>query len=503
MARLRDNVIAGYVGHAWVALMGLAFVPAYLHALGPDAYGIVGFMLSLQALSLLLDLGANVHVSREIAQRSTLANPGPGLGRLLRSFESLAWSIALVLGLGLAFASAPLADGWLQPGAIPRADLVQALVLCAAVVAASWPGSLYSAALVGMEQQPRLNALVVVFSTLRYAGVLPLLWFTDTGLSGFLLWQAAAALAQTLATAWLAWLSLPPGARPASPHWDEIGGGLRFAMGAFAALSLGLVFSQLDKLVVSRMLPLADLGVYAVAAAIGAGLGRLVMPVFSATYPRFGRLLAAGDEAACTELFRLAGQLVAVLTGAAAAVACVFGQYLLHLWTGDAALAERLHVPLALLMLGAHANALLSVPFALQLATGVTRPALVLNLVLVIASLPAFVIATRSQGLAGTAAVWALANLAALPTMAWLMRRHLPRGETVRWMWRGVLMPGLGSAIPMWLVLAFGQLWPGLPMFPVLLVACSASFVCAVMFAPDLRAWVIASLLSRSVPWGT
>lgn len=501
MARLRDNVLAGYVGNAWVALMGLAFVPIYLRELGPAAYGVVGFMLSLQALSLLLDLGANVHVSREMAHRSVEANPGPTLGRLLRSFEVLAWSVALALGLLLALASGPIASGWLQAGDLDDAELVVALWLCAGVVAAGWPGSLYAAALVGLEQQPRLNAALVLFSTLRYAGALPLLWFTPAGLWAFLAWQAVASLGQTLATAWLAWRSLPTGARPARANPIEILKGMRFALGAFAAISLGLVFSQLDKLVISRLLPLSELGVYAVAAAISAGLGRLVMPVFSASYPRFGKLRAVVDEASRVRLFRMATQLVAVLTGSATAVLVGFGEDILRLWTGDAALAASLHRPLAWLVVGAHANALLAVPFALQLAAGDTRPALGVNLALVLLSLPAFVIATRWHGLEGAAAIWCLANLGALPAMALLMRQHLPKGEVLLWVRRGVLAPALGALTPVLPVLGMAVAWPNLPVAAQLGAAGVASFAGAIILAPDLRNWTLSSLRQRSARW--
>lgn len=503
MARLRDNVLAGYVGNVWIALMGLAFVPIYVRELGPAAYGVVGFMLSLQALSLLLDLGANVHVSREMSLRSVQTSPGPALGRLLRSFEALAWGIALALGFVLFLASGPIARGWLQPDAITEAELVPALWLCAAVVSAGWPGSLYAAALVGLEQQPRLNVIVVVFSTLRFAGVLPLLWFADVGLWGFLAWHAITSFAQTVATGLLAWRSLPPDARQATPQLSEIRSGLRFALGAFTAISLGLLFSQLDKLAISRLLPLSELGVYAVAAAISAGMGRLVMPVFSASYPRFGKLIAREDEKQRIELFRIAAQMVAVLTGSATAVLLGFGQDILHLWTGDAALAERLHHPLAWLVGGAFANALIAVPFALQLAAGDTRPAVAVNLALVLLSPPAFIAATSAHGLEGAAAVWCVANIAAMPATAWLMRRHLPQGEMMIWLRRSVIAPSLGAFTPMLLLLASREALTGISVAAKVPLAVLASLACAALFAPELRRWILASYARRSVGMGS
>jgi len=43
----RRNVIASYLGQAWVALMGLAFIPIYIRYLGIEAWGVMGLFAVL------------------------------------------------------------------------------------------------------------------------------------------------------------------------------------------------------------------------------------------------------------------------------------------------------------------------------------------------------------------------------------------------------------------------------------------------------------------------
>jgi len=47
---LRRNVLAGLINSTWTVLLGLAVVPMYLKYLGIEAYGLIVFFMTLQAL---------------------------------------------------------------------------------------------------------------------------------------------------------------------------------------------------------------------------------------------------------------------------------------------------------------------------------------------------------------------------------------------------------------------------------------------------------------------
>ena len=42
MSQLQRNVVANYAGGIWTALMGILFVPIYIHRAVIEAYGLVG-----------------------------------------------------------------------------------------------------------------------------------------------------------------------------------------------------------------------------------------------------------------------------------------------------------------------------------------------------------------------------------------------------------------------------------------------------------------------------
>ena len=73
---IKINIAANFFASIWTALMSLAFIPYYIKLMGMESYGLVGFMASIQAIAILLDLGLAQSLNRELAKLSI--NPDSG-----------------------------------------------------------------------------------------------------------------------------------------------------------------------------------------------------------------------------------------------------------------------------------------------------------------------------------------------------------------------------------------------------------------------------------------
>lgn len=445
MPRLRNSVLANYAGQAWIALMGLAFVPLYLRELGPEGFGLVGFMLGLQSVSLLLDFGMGVFLNREIARRTHLDVQRASTRRLVRSFEWLIWPTACVIAITVWFGADAIATHWLNPRNLRHEDTIIAVRATGLAVALLWPSSFYANVLMGLERQPRLNLLAVVFNTLRYAGVVPVLHLTQSGALGFIVWYAFTALAQTACYAIVSWRLLP--AATERPRFDvgELVNAKGFALGAFAVTGLALLLTQADRFILAALRPLEELGYYTVALTLIAGAGRLMQPMFGAIYPRMSRLVAAGDTATLMELHHLASQCLAVVAAVIACVSVAYAGDIVYLWTGDWALAERIGLPLTFLAIGTAANGLMTAPYALQLAHGKTGIAIKSNAVALIVGVPACIVAVGSYGMRGAASLWMVANLGYLVFAVPAMHRQVAADGGSGWYVRDIA-PALAGA---------------------------------------------------------
>ncbi len=104
---------------------------------------------------------------------------------------------------------------------------------------------------------------------------------------------------------------------------------------------VSIVFTQLDKVILSKMLTLEEFAGYMLAVAVSAGLYLIVVPTYNAMFPRFSGLVAANREAEIVQLYRLGTRLFAVALFPAAFVVAAFSYEILHVWTGDQVLAQR------------------------------------------------------------------------------------------------------------------------------------------------------------------
>ena len=482
-----------------MALMGLVFIPLYVKLLGMEAFGLVGLMLSIQALSMLFDLGMGGVLNRELARRAHNADAANTLGDLVRTFEWLVWPIALVIAVAIGLASNPLANHWLHPAHLTRAETAHAIAIMGLAVALQWPSSFYSNGLSGLERQPMLNLLNAGFATLRGAGVLVVLYWVSPTVAAFMWWYAAMGACQSLVSATVLWRLLPTDAdRRAQFRSEELRAAGRFAGGLVAITALSVTVTQLDRIVLSAMRPLVELGYFSLALSVAAGMGRMIQPMFNALYPRYSRLVALGEQEALTRLYHLSNQYLGVVVAAISAVLIVFSKDVIYLWTGDAATAAKLAVPLSILVAGTALNGLMNLPYALQLAHGWTRLTVGANLVALILGVPFSIWAVGHYGIVGAACLWFAINFGFVAIAIPLMHRRLMRGEMTKWYLKDMLPPFVAAAAVVvfsrWLIPALPRNMQGIQ---ELIVISGITLCTAAIASPGVR-----TMVRRQLPAG-
>ena len=94
MGTFKKNVTANFTSSIFVGLMNLAFIPLYIHFMGIEAYGLIGFFSTLLSLFALLDLGLGATLNREMARLGAQENKVPDMRDLLRTLEIPYWAAA-------------------------------------------------------------------------------------------------------------------------------------------------------------------------------------------------------------------------------------------------------------------------------------------------------------------------------------------------------------------------------------------------------------------------
>ncbi len=485
------NILANVTGSVWSGLMALAFIPIYIRFMGIEAYGLVGFFITLQAVFSLLDLGLSTTLNRELARLAAREGTQRDMRNLLRSMEIIYWITGLLSAVAIIALSHVIAYRWVHAEHLAESTVQRAVIVMGLVVAVQWPLALYSGGLLGLQRQVVLNGVNAAAATARGAGAILVLWLVSPTIVAYFLWQVVVSCVHTLVVASILWRQLAMTGERARFDGGLIRSIHRFAAGMLGISALGVLLTQMDKLILSRLLTLEAFGYYSLAAAVAGSLYRLVSPIFTALFPRFSQL-AATDETSLVPLYHRACQGMTALIVPITMFIAFFSFELLRLWTRDAS-TSRIAAPiLTLLVLGTAVNGLLNLPYALQLAYGWTRLSFIANLVAVAILGPALFFATARYGAIGAAAVWCIYNAGYAVIVVRIMHRRILRGEEWRWYFQDVGLPVVVAlaATAMARLLVTGA---SMTMLVVQLVAAGAFIQLATCAAlPDFRRMALA-----------
>ena len=489
MARLSHNLAANFMGQGVTALAGVLFLPVYVHLLGIERFALIGIYASLYAVMALLDGGLSTTLNREMAADSSAAQRRARL----RAMECVYVAMAGAMGIGVWLLSPLLARHWLGVVAVGGEQVAHIFALMGLVLLFQLPVTLYNGGLLGQQRHIALNAVNAAFAILRWGGAALVLWILPPRLETYFLWHAGASCLHAGVLATMLWRGLGGGAWQ-GPQLAALRGILRFSGGVWAVSLLGAVLLQADKLILGRLLPLATLGQYMLAAMFALVIARASSPIFSSFFPRLSALVARGNRAELWEVYHFGVQAVAVIVLPIAFTVALFAHEILLIWTRDAALAGEAAVILRLLSLGVGCSGLLVLPYALLFAHGGTRLAFFCNLAAVALLVPGLVIIADGYGAVGAAALWLAVN-AALAASFPLLCHHKLAGSLMLGGWlRDLLPPALAALLTAgllrWAASGAGPGWQA-----AAIVACAAlSIGAAVLAAAHLRGWLLLRL---------
>ena len=460
-------------------------VPLYIKYMGAEAYGLVGFFAMLQAWFNLLDMGLTPTMSRESARFHGGACTALEYRRLARALEGVFCAVA-VLGGCLLFALAEsMATGWLKASQLPSQEITQALQLIALIVALRWMSGLYRGVITGAERLVWLSGFNSLVATGRFVLVLPVLMFISVAPKAFFLFQLGVAGFELLGLGWMAYRLLPaiPKGQRIRWEWAPLKPVLKFSLSIAFTSSVWVLVTQTDKLVLSKILPLADYGYFTVAVLVASGIMIVTGPVSSAIMPRMTRLQAEGKHGELIAVYRQATQLVTVLASPVALILIFFAPQVLWAWTGDAVLVEKAAPVLSLYAIGYGVLAFSAFPYYLQYAKGDLRLHLIGNFLFVLFLIPSIIWAATHYGMTGAGWAWLVANVFYLIFWTPLVHHKLSPNIHLSWIFLDIARPLFIALI---VALLVQYLFPVIVNRGILFIALSSAGVCLLLITYGL-----------------
>lgn len=456
----KRNIVANYGSQFYVALLAITMLPLYLRYMGSEAYGLVAFFAMFQIWFQLLDMGL-VHA---MARQAALVGGGGitawSFNRLLRSMEGIFLSIGFLGGALLFLGADGVAEQWLQIEHLPKEQVTYAIRLMALIAVLRWMGELYRGVITGFERMVWLGTFNGVVATARFVLVIPVFIWVGSTPTEFFAFQLMVAVAEALVLMRKAYALRPPvPGNGGGWSWQPLREVLGFSTSMAVASVVWVVVSQTDKLLLSRLMPLADYGWFSLTVLAAGGVLLLTGPIAVSLMPRLTALHGEGNDHAMLTLYHQATQWAGLLMWPACIVLALYAEQVLWAWTGNAELAAQGAPTLRLYALGNAAMALGAFPYYLQFARGQLRVHLFGTVLFVLVLLPCLFWAVGRYGAVGAGWTWLVVNLAYLVLWVPLAHAKLVRGLHRRWLLHDVapiaLLAMVGAMISLLLP------WPG------------------------------------------
>ncbi len=422
LAHLLARLLSLAAGLATISLVGVS--------LGNEALGLFGLQMSYQAMLGLFDLGMPTAANFRLAVLHGRGASWTSQATFIRSLEILFWLLAVVFFFVGAALTDPLTRSWLNIQDLPPQLVAQAILLISAGVAVRFPIAFYTNVCFGLNRHVFPNFVVSAAAGLRVAAGAVALFVLHVNVVGFFWVQLLAGIMEVGALAIGVWWGR--GGWRVRPTLQD----LRQVAGHSSILSgisiTGAGLAQVDKVILSNLLPLGDFGLYSAAYALASGLLALSYPIGNAIFPSLSQSFDHGDKDRVRSLVRSASEMVLLLIVPAGAAVVTQSQSvadLLFLLRGTpSALAELL----PLMVLGGMFQAYITIPHFCQIAAHRAVTVLWINLV----TLPLYTgltyLAASRWGVQGGALSFLVMNAFRLPVHWWFLPSIVSE-ETERW----------------------------------------------------------------------
>ncbi len=281
------NILSNYFAVVWMGVISLAFIPIYFRELGSEQWGVVAICIALQALFNLLDVGLAQIMPRDVARVSADKRDA------IKVYKVYAHSY-IYLGL-IGFLLAQLAIPWLiahwfSDGKEFSFDDKLAFHLVMVQFLFQFANNANTGFWNGVQSQGIANFRLCFFGTLKHVfAVFLVLTWQPTAFAYLIPFVVIAAVEYSLNYRQIM-LGFKGVDAPSVQYQDY----LKLAKDTgifFMGVLLGMLASQMDKIILTHYVSSSSFGVYAVVLSLGLAFMQLQAPLVRAFLPKI-----AGDD---------------------------------------------------------------------------------------------------------------------------------------------------------------------------------------------------------------
>ena len=306
-------------------------------------------------------------------------------------------------------------------------------MLMGVMFAFQWPMSMYNGALIGLNKQIANAVIAVILSILKALGVIIVLKYVSSTVETYFIWQTIVTLVFTVILGQITRFSLPKTGTGMRFSVKELKTIWKFSAGVTGISLITFFLTQIDKIVVSKMVLLEFVGYYTLAFSLSSLLTQIISPLQPVVFPKFSALAAKGDQDGLMKLYHKSCRWVSIIVLPIGLGMIFFAKEILLIWTHNPVLAEHTAPVMQVFAAGTICNCLMWIPYFYMLAKGITKFTIYQNLIAAIILVPLLFWWTREYGILGASFVWLAVNTGYVLISVPIIHSLYIKGELIKW----------------------------------------------------------------------
>ena len=398
---LHKNIFSGYFAFFLLGFLSLMMMPIYLRLLGSAEWWVVAICITVQSFLNIFDAGLSQIMPRDVAK--------VGLELKLRTEKLKQFWMAYALIGSIVFCVCQsfipvLVSGWLN---VPKEYETEAVWVLRIGVVQFWfqfVNGAHVGFFYGVDQQKNLNIRSCIFAIAKHFFTFLVLMYSPKSIV-YMLSLTVFSIAEYAYNSFL--LKEYRVCKMVISDWIAA---LRVLFSELSILSLsaviGMLVSQLDKLILSRMVSVEVYGLYVIVANFGLAFMQLQYPVVKTFIPRMSNYGMASKGDAQNLLLWLSALCVLPCF-----VAMIMSDFILKTWLHDRVLDVGVLLSFKLIIASVVVNALYHVRYVEIITSGHSRYVFIINSIVLLLSLPISSVLISHYLVFGAGASWLLISI--------------------------------------------------------------------------------------------
>ncbi|MDI6792569.1 MAG: oligosaccharide flippase family protein [bacterium] len=367
MSRLSKNIIYNLFGKGLLLVLGFVAVKYIFKRLGEDALGIIYFTYMMNAmLTAVLNMGICSTTIHEVSAH--LESEPEYIKDLIRTFSLFYWGVYALVGVALFFMAPILVEKWINLKTMDPSTAIYILRILGIASFAALPTSFYASLFSGLQRMEFNNFIDVITTGLQQFGTI-LILVLGGNLLHVVYWFAACYGLRVVIYLAVSGYFFPVRALVPGYSAGIVKRNWNFASRMISVSVFTTIYTQIDKVIISKLLPIGILGYYSFAQGTVSKGTLLADSISQAAFPSFSAMFKKGDR---TELISQYRKLQDTICFIGVLIFAVISFALLPLFAYilNEETARMLLLPGILLCVAGLLNATLRIPGVFALAVG-------------------------------------------------------------------------------------------------------------------------------------